>query len=288
MMRLGFIIVLLMTCCVMQPKILHGQATGKGIDPNDPEQIKAEISKRWDHSSEKYDSLHGHGVQSEEEAAAWKELFGRLIPGQGLRILDAGCGTGEMSLLLAEMGHEVYGIDISDKMLAKAKEKARQKGESFPGRMHFQVGDAEDPPFENGFFDAVVVRHVLWTLPNPQKAVDSWRRVTKDNGKVIVIDALWDDGSLTTAARRKFGRWLRSMAEKTDSSQSHYTPAVEVKLPHAKGVPLGKAREYMEKAGLNDIQDMQLKQLGDIQRKHMPFWYRVSYRYDYYAVSGRK
>ncbi|MBM4287286.1 MAG: class I SAM-dependent methyltransferase [Deltaproteobacteria bacterium] len=261
-----------------------------GKDPGayDQDRIKAEISKRWDHSSEKYDSHHGHGVQSQEEAAAWKELFGTLMPGKGLRILDAGCGTGEMSLLLAEMGHEVYGIDISEKMLAIAEEKARQKGESIPGRMHFQLGDAEDPPFEDGFFDAVVVRHVLWTLPNPQKAVDSWRRVTQDNGKVIVIDALWDDGSFTTAVRRKFGRWLRSMAEKTDSSQSHYTPGIEVKLPHAKGVPLNTAREYMENAGFRDIQDRQLEQLGDIQRKHMPFWYRVSYKSDYYAVCGLK
>lgn len=271
------------------PGFLYAEEQQKVQVIDDPKGLKDEISKRWDVSSEKYDSHHGHGVRSGEEAEAWRELFGSLLPGNGLKILDAGCGTGEMSFLLAEMGHEVYGLDISEKMLAKAEEKAKTKaGSDGSGRVLFQLGDAENPPFENGFFDAVVSRHVLWTLPSPQKAVDSWTRVLKEDGKVIVIDALWYDDSLATRLRRQVGSWLRYLIEGQNISGSHYSPAVQASLPHAKGVPLERARAYLKQAGLQDIRDVKLERLCDIQRKHMPFWIRISYIYDYYAVCGQK
>jgi len=279
-------------CFLIGGLFCPGLAQGQEQQPvqvgADQDRIKGEISKRWDQSSEKYDSHHGHGVQSGEEAAAWRELFGRLIPGKGLRILDAGCGTGEMSFILADMGHEVYGLDISKSMLAKAAEKAKTKTDMNGGRIQFQLGDAEKPPYDNNFFDAVICRHVLWTLPSPQTAIDSWTKILKDNGRIIVIDALWDDGSLSTRMKKKLGSWLRYLSEKQSSSSSYYSPSIEAALPHAKGVPLEKARVYLEQAGLQDLQDEHLDRLVEIQRKHMPLWYRISYTYDYYAVSGQK
>ncbi len=288
-MKCAGIVMLLLIGVFFLPGLLPGQeqqkaALGAAADP-----IKEEISKRWDRSSEKYDSHHGHGVQSDEEAAAWRELFGRLLPGKGLRILDAGCGTGEMSFILADLGHEVYGLDISEKMVAKAEEKAQTRAGSTGGsRIQFVLGDAEKPPFADNFFDVVMCRHVVWTLPSPQTAIDSWARILKDNGKIIVIDALWDDGSLETRLRRRIGSWLRYLSDQERSSGSHYSPALEAALPHARGVPLDKAKAYLAQAGLQDIQDVQLERLGEIQRKYMPLWNRVSYKNDYYAVSGYK
>jgi len=49
-------------------------------------------------------------VKSDEEARAWKEVFNKI---------DVGCGTGEISLLLASMGHQVTGLDLSDKIMEK-------------------------------------------------------------------------------------------------------------------------------------------------------------------------
>lgn len=278
---------ILLLSVLILPSLLYAQEQQKEQVIYDHDRIKDEMSRRWD--PEKYDKYPGHIVQQGEEAAAWQELFGKLITGKGLRILDAGCGTGEISFLLAGMGHEVYGIDISPRMVDRAKEKAETKTESDIGRrVHFQLGDAEKPPFEEGFFDVVVCKHVLWALPSPQTALDSWTRVIKENGKVIVIDALWDDGSLVTSLRRKVGRWLMYVFEKRDLSSSHYSPALQASLPHAKGVPLGKAKTYLEQAGLCNIQDVDLNYLSDIQKKDMPFWYRVSRNWDYYAVCGQK
>jgi len=253
------------------------------------DRIKDEITKRWDYSSQRYDGYHGHGVKSRDEAQAWKELFGRLIPGDGLKVLEAGCGTGEMSFLLAGMGHEVYGVDLSENMLAKAIEKAKTTAAGDGGHCpQFQLGDAENPPFASACLDAVVSRHVLWTLPSPQTAVDSWTRMLKETGKIIVIDCLWNDSRLATRLRRKIGEWLILMIEKNDLSKDSYSPALEAALPHPKGVPLEKTIAYMEQAGLRDIQVVKLDHLVDIQRKYMPFRYRVGYKYNYYAVCGQK
>ena len=247
----------------------------------DESRIKDEITKRWDYSSQRYDSYPGHGIKHEEEAEAWKALFGKAIPGKGLSILDVGCGTGEMSRMLAEMGHKVTGIDLSEKMLAVAKAKA------LPGA-EFRLGDAEKPPFDEGTFDAVVTRHVLWTLPHPEKALEGWRKVLKPGGVCVVIDALWNDSSPGSRLRRKIGDVLILIVEKNDISRDSYTAEMNAELPNSKGVPAEKARDYMEKAGLGSIKVTMLDGLMAIQKKHMPLRYGISYNYDYYAITGKK
>jgi ubiquinone/menaquinone biosynthesis C-methylase UbiE len=243
--------------------------------------IKEEITKRWDYSSQRYDAYHGHGIKSEEEAAAWKALFRQVIPGEGLRILDVGCGTGEMSRMLADIGHKVTGIDLSEKMLAVAKSKSL-------GGTEFRIGDAENPPFNKGMFDAVVTRHVLWTLPNPEKALKSWRNVLKPGGKVVVIDGVWDNGSLETRLRRKICDIMIYITERNDISKDSYTAEMNATLPNAKGVSLDKARGYMEKAGLKNVQSIELDDLVGIQKKYMPFRYKIAYKYEYYVIYGLK
>ncbi|MDQ1252888.1 MAG: hypothetical protein QG646_2030, partial [Euryarchaeota archaeon] len=110
------------------------------------DQTKVDIAHVWDISSETYDDKEGYGVHSEIEREAWKTLFKSLLPLGRLEVLDVGCGTGEIGLLFAEMGHHVTGLDLSEKMLAKAREKATKKMyESI-----FNEGDAEDPPIEAG------------------------------------------------------------------------------------------------------------------------------------------
>lgn len=243
--------------------------------------IKEEITKRWDYSSQRYDTYHGHGVKSEEEAASWKALFRQVIPGEKLNVLDVGCGTGEMSRMLADMGHKVTGIDLSEKMLAMAKSKSLRG-------IEFRIGDAENPPFNEGKFDAVVTRHVLWTLPNPEKALKSWRNVLKPGGKVVVIDCVWDDGRLETHLKRKIGETMIRIVERNDISKDSYTAEVNAILPNAKGVSLDKTREYMEKAGLKGVRSMGLDDLVRIQKKHMPLRYKIAYKYEYYVIYGLK
>jgi ubiquinone/menaquinone biosynthesis C-methylase UbiE len=100
---------------------------------------------------------------------------------QKLKILDMGTGTGFLALLLAEMGHDVIGADWAESKLDKAKEKMKRTGSV----VNFVVEDAENLSFEAEQFDAVVSRHLIWTLANPASAFKEWARVTKSGGKVL-------------------------------------------------------------------------------------------------------
>src|SRR5204863_8963963 len=84
-------------------------------------------------------------------------------------ILDAGAGTGAISLLLAGLGYRVTALDLSPDMLALAEAKAGRLGLD----IETVVAPATEPP--PGPFDAVVERHLLWTAPDPAAARRAWR-----------------------------------------------------------------------------------------------------------------
>lgn len=107
---------------------------------------------------------------------AWKGLLIEVLGDRELRVLDVGIGTGFIALLLAELGHEVIGVDISEEMLRIAREKARKLNIE---NVEFHLADAEELPFPDNTFDAVVARHVIWALPNPEKAYSEWKRVLR-------------------------------------------------------------------------------------------------------------
>jgi len=187
------------------------------------------ITQRWDRSSKTYDSRPGHGIQSEREKDAWKSLLNRAFDDQKLDVLDVGCGTGVISLILSEMGHNVTGIDLSEGMLKRAKEKAYDQNL----RAEFRLDDAENLSFENESFDAVINRHLLWTLLNPERAVAKWKRVLKPGGKLIIIDG---NGNNRNSMRRRIWRYFVSMplvllTERRNPIRGHYDRGIEGELP---------------------------------------------------------
>ncbi|MHC1572714.1 MAG: class I SAM-dependent methyltransferase [Methanosarcinales archaeon] len=193
------------------------------------EWIKEVIRERWNRSAHRYDNSPGHGIHSEEEKEAWKNLLTQAIGAEKLNVLDVGCGTGTISLLLSEIGHIVTGIDISEGMLQKAKEKANILNLS----INFRIGDAENLPFEDESFDVVINRHLLWTLPDPERAIFEWRRVLKSEGKLIIIDGSWGN---YRRLHRQIWRYLISMplilvTERRNPWRGHYGRDIEKLLP---------------------------------------------------------
>lgn len=103
---------------------------------------------------------------------------------------DLGCGTGSLSLLLAEHGYEVSGIDLSEQMITTARTKLRD----FP-QVSLAVGDAGAPALPTGSFDAVLARHVVWALPDPRAGLRRWLELLKPGGRLVLVEGFWFTGA---------------------------------------------------------------------------------------------
>jgi SAM-dependent methyltransferase len=96
----------------------------------------------------------------------------------GSKILDAGCGPGEMAAVLMQRGYEVWGIDIAEPMIRRARERNNVN--------RFRVGDIERIPFPDSTFDGVMCLGVLEYLDSDAKALGEIARVLKPRGKAVV------------------------------------------------------------------------------------------------------
>ena len=151
-----------------------------------------------------FDASPGHGIAAGAERAAWNELLaGCLGSLKGQRVLELACGTGEFTSLLVGAGADVTGLDLSPGMLAKARAKV-------PGaKLH--SGDAEDTREPAAKYDAVVCRHLVWTLPNPAAAFSDWFRVLRPGGALLIVDGDWVKVPTIGRLKQRLGRTLMKL-----------------------------------------------------------------------------
>ncbi|MGL6234665.1 MAG: class I SAM-dependent methyltransferase [Segniliparus sp.] len=113
--------------------------------------------------------------------AAVLSLVGPLA---GLRVLDAGCGEGYLSRLLAERGAQVVGVDTAVELVEAARQEAAQRRIA----VEHLVANAGDLPTEfAASFDIVVLNHVVNDLENPAPAFSEAARVLRPEGKIVVL-----------------------------------------------------------------------------------------------------
>jgi len=106
---------------------------------------------------------------------------------EGSKVLDVACGPGSSALVLAkEFGCNVVGVDLSEKNLSKAKERAEAMGLS--NRVEFKRSDAEGLGFDDSSFDVVYCECSLCTFPDKVGAVGEMFRVLRNGGKVGITD----------------------------------------------------------------------------------------------------
>ncbi|MGH3877481.1 MAG: class I SAM-dependent methyltransferase [Actinophytocola sp.] len=101
------------------------------------------------------------------------------------RILDIGCGTGELALALAARGHSVTGVDLAPSAIARARRKAAERGLA----AEFVAADATELSGYDGGFDTVVDSGLLHCLqPSAQvRYLDVLRRICRPGGRVAVL-----------------------------------------------------------------------------------------------------
>ncbi|KDR95516.1 Methyltransferase domain-containing protein [Peptoclostridium litorale DSM 5388] len=105
-------------------------------------------------------------------------------------VLDVGCGPGMSSCHIAEnYGCKVVGIDISEKMIQHARERANRKG--LEDIVEFKVADAQNLPFEEGLFDVVISESVTAFLDDKTRGISEYARVLKSSGYVGINEITW-------------------------------------------------------------------------------------------------
>ena len=151
--------------------------------------VKQQVAAHWDRRAPTFDADFGHSLRTPAEHAAWARILDLVVPRRpALDALDAGCGTGFLSFQLAARGHRVVGVDFAPAMI----DEARRKAATHADLTRFEQGDVEQLPFAPGSFDLVISRHVLWTLPHPEAAIDEWIRVLRPGGRLVVVDGQFD------------------------------------------------------------------------------------------------
>lgn len=126
-----------------------------------------------------------HEYNNSDDLKFIKELYDVLVNEiqkvESGKILDVGCGNGNLFTILPDGKYELFGIDFSEKMIIEAKEKCGDKAS-------FLVGDAEKLPFDDNSFDIIVCNASFHHYINPDIVLMEMQRVLKDGGKLLIGD----------------------------------------------------------------------------------------------------
>ena len=199
--------------------------------------VKAQVAAHWDRRAAHFDEDFGHSIAGPAERAAWDRILDLVIPAGGaLDALDAGCGTGFLSLELARRGHRVTGVDFAPAMIVAARRKADAEGLA----VRFEESDAENLPHPAASFDLAISRHVLWTLPHPEAAIDEWLRLLRPGGRLAIIDGAQYDEAAAPPQREN----ARTSAEYA---------AIGDRLPFYNGRPRSEIEALLRARGLANV-----------------------------------
>jgi SAM-dependent methyltransferase len=142
----------------------------------DIEELKIRLKTTW--MSGDYD-LFSRFLEKDAE-----RFFRRLGVKTGARLLDVGCGAGQLALIAARAGAQVTGCDIATNWLEKARARAADEGLNIT----FEEGDAESLPYEDAQFDAVISLIGAMFAPRPDLVAAELTRVCRPGGLIAMAN----------------------------------------------------------------------------------------------------
>lgn len=250
--------------------------------------LKEDIRDYWAERSKTFDLAFGHAVGRGAEFEAWRAAVSRHLGPEPLDVLELACGTGEITGVLASLGHRVTGLDFCEPMLERAR--AKHRGD---GRVRLRLGDAEHTLEPDGGHDAVVCRHLVWTLTDPGAALADWYRVLRPGGHLLVFDGNWAaPGRAGLLARKGIGLLDRLLGPDTG-----YAPpglgdrheGIMARLPLGDGLTFERLKPLAEAAGFVRVERSSHAPIAAAQRRGASLRNRLrTLVYDRFILHARK
>jgi ubiquinone/menaquinone biosynthesis C-methylase UbiE len=128
--------------------------------------------------------------------------------GEGSVVLDAGCGPGYDTIRMARMvgqSGKVTGVDLSDRMIAIARERAA----NLDHPLSFRVGDITRLDFPDASFDAVRIERTLQVIRHPQQAIAELVRVLRPLGRLVAMEPDWETFAFDPGQKDTLRKFLR-------------------------------------------------------------------------------
>ena len=155
------------------------------------------MSELWDAEAATFDDEPDHGLRDPETRAAWLELLTAHLPPAPARIADLGCGTGTLSVLLADAGYAVDGVDFSPAMVARARAKAAGRD-----GVTFVVADAGDAAARAGRLRRRAVPARAVGAARPGRGARALGRAARGRAaRLLLVEGSWHTGAGLTATR---------------------------------------------------------------------------------------
>ena len=180
--------------------------------------------------SEIFPEIHPGGGQ------ATRELLEMCGLEETSRVLDVGCGSGNTACrIVDEYGSRVLGIDVSNVMIAKAKDRARRQG--LAERLEFREADVLDLPFDDEWFDVVILESVLTPMPGSKhRAMMEIVRVLRSGGRIGA-----NEGTIKPESPPE----LLALLDAHPAVYGHFTPETLRALFEESGLEAIEIREAM-------------------------------------------
>ncbi len=165
---------------------MAGRLEGRRPDPVETARTRA----RYDRIAALYDRMEA--LAERRRFGPWREALWAGVPAG--EVLEVGVGTGK-NFPYHPPGARVTGIDLSPRMLERARRRARELGRE----MELRLGDVQDLPFPDDAFDAAVATFVFCSVPDPVLGLEELRRVVRPGGTLHLLEHVRIDRPLLGA-----------------------------------------------------------------------------------------
>lgn len=247
--------------------------------------LAEEIRAHWGNRAETFDQSFAHAIAEGAEFKAWAAEIARHLPAAPADVLELGSGTGEVTRVLLSLGHRVTGLDFTPEMIARAREKHRLNEQ-----VRFHLADAQNTMEPDASHDAVIARHLAWTLTDPSAAYTDWFRLLRPAGCLVLFDGNWAQERPLLRRLAPLIRALgRNLPDPVDAAMLARHEAIMAALPYGQGLSAERLAADLAQAGFTQVTIHSHARVTRGMGKGAPLARKLGlYRWHRYIVTARK